>query len=125
MKILFSLFTVVLFVFTGLAQEKSDLKLSYLKSGSITTTFNKEVIEYKFKSLEDLSIQLEEIIKEIDFNNSENKKEFCKIMIELKLEIAIGVTTLLMSETIITNCEDESAIIAIEKFKAMLTAAIG
>lgn len=121
---LLSLGTIVLFVFIGNAQEKNDLNQKHeFKCGSIITSHNNEVIEYKFKSLDNLSEEIEEIIKEFDFNNSENIKDVCEIMIELKLEIVIGVTTVLISETIKTNCGTEAKKLTVGKLKAMIIVA--
>ena len=123
---LYSLVALILVVFIGKAQEKTDLEEKhYFKNASIKTSFNKEVIEYKFTSLDDLREQIEQIVKELTFNDAENKKDGCEVFIELKLEIGIGATKVLLSETITTNCESNTAIMAVEKFKAMITAAIG
>lgn len=123
-KGLFTLFGVVLFVFTAHAQEKEDATQEFeFKCGSIITSYNNEVIEYKFKSLDSLNEQIEEIIKEFDFNNSKKDKDVCEIVIELKLEIEKGVTTILLSETIKTNCVAEATETAIKKLKAMVIAA--
>lgn len=122
-KGLFSVFGVVLFVFTVNAQEKIDSIQEFeFKCGSIITSYNKEVIEYKFKSLDDLNEQIEAIIKEFDFNSGKNK-DVCEIVIELKLEIEKGVSTILLSETIKTTCGTETIEVAIKKLKAMVIAA--
>lgn len=120
----FSLFGIVLFVFIGNAQEKSDSTQQFdFKCGSIITSHNKEVIEYKFKSLDDLDKEIEAIIKEFDFDNSEKNKDVCEIVIELNLEIELGVTTILLSETIKTKCKPETTAMVIKRLKAMIIAA--
>ena len=119
-KVLFGFIALILFVLTGNAQEQNDFKC-----GSLITSFNKEVIKYNFKSIDDLKEQIEVIIKEFDFTTTENKKEICKITIELKLELTIGVTTLILSEIITTNCAEETKTLVTKRLKAMLLAAIG
>ncbi|MCF6131301.1 hypothetical protein [Flavobacterium wongokense] len=118
-KGIFNSIAIILFVFIGHSQEKCEFK-----SGSIVTRFNNEVIEYKFKSLEDLDKEIEEIVKEFDFSGLENKKDNCKIAIELKLEIGIGVNTVLLSQIMTVNCESESATIIAKKLKQVLLAAV-
>jgi hypothetical protein len=112
-----SLIATVLFGCIGKAQEKTEFK-----SGSIVTSFNKEVIEYKFKSIDDLDQEIERIGKELKFDSSENKKESCELIMEIKLEVTLGDSMVLLSEKIITNCLDESRIIVIKKLKAMIIA---
>jgi hypothetical protein len=63
------------------------------------------------------------IINEIDFNNYDVKKESCEVLIELKLEIAFGVTKIVLSEIIKTNCTEATTSEAARKLKAMLLAA--
>ncbi len=114
---------MVTFLFEAKAQEKhtKDQQCDY-KSGSLVVSLNKERIEYKFASLEDLYEQVEEIGKEIDFTNFNNKKEVCEVIVELQLEIAIGATRIRLSEIIQTNCKDEATALAVRKLKAMLQA---
>lgn len=108
---------IVLFGCIGSAQEKTAFK-----SGSIVTSFNKEVIEYKFKSIDDLDQEIERIGNELKFDSSENKKESCEVIMEIKLEVTLGDSMVLLSEKIITNCVVESITILIKKLKAMLIA---
>jgi hypothetical protein len=114
---------MVTFLLEAKAQEKytKDQQCDY-KSGSLVVSLNKERIEYKFASLEDLYEQVEEIGKEIDFTNFNNKKEVCEVIVELQLEIAIGATRIRLSEIIQTNCKDEATALAVRKLKAMLQA---
>ena len=114
---------MITFLFEAKSQEKQtkDQQCDF-KSGSIVVTFNKERIEYKFASLEDLNEHVDEINKEIDFTNFNNKKEVCEVILELQLEIAIGATRIQLSEIIQTNCKDEAIALAVRKLKAMLQA---
>lgn len=123
-KGLFSLFGVVVFVFMVNAQGQNDTTQQYdFKCGSIVTSHNNEVIEYKFKSLDDLNEQIEVIIKEFNFNNSEKNKDVCELVVELKLEMELGVNTILLTEAIKTNCGKEITEMAIKRLKAMVIAA--
>ena len=121
--VLLGLIIMLTFWFDAKPQEKQtkDQQCDF-KSGSIVVTFNKERIEYKFASLEDLNEHVDEISKEIDFTNFNNKKEVCEVILELQLEIAIGATRIQLSEIIQTNCKDEAIALAIRKLKAMLQA---
>lgn len=122
---IFSFISLLLFVFISNAQENSDLnRKPDFVCGSFITSYNNEVTEYKFKSIDALNDGLEEIIKDFDFNNSENKKDVCEIVLELKIEIAVGVSTILKSEVIKTNCNPEAANEAVKRFKAMISAVI-
>lgn len=120
---LFGLLAIVSFVFNGIAQEKSDIKQKAdFKSASLITTYEKEVTEYKFLSLEELNEGADQIIQEFDFSNSEkNKQNTCEITIEIKVEVAIGGTRGLVSGLIITNCSDATT--TTKRLKAMLLAA--
>jgi hypothetical protein len=118
---LFGLLAIVLFVQIGNAQEENDLdEKCDFKCGSIITTFNKETIEYKFRLQDDLSQEVEEIINEFDLSSSENIKDVCEIMIELKIEIGIGVTTILISEKIKASCENEARAMIAKKLKTLI-----
>lgn len=122
----FSIFALVLFVFIGSAQEKLNLKDEYyFKDASIRTSFKEENIEYKFKSLDDLNKQVPEIIKALDFEKFKNEKETCEITIELKIEIVLGVTTVFITEKVISNCEEKPSVAVIEMLKRIITATIG
>jgi hypothetical protein len=114
---IFNLFAIVLFGYIGKAQEKTEFK-----SGSIVTSFNNEVIEYKFKSIDDLNQEIESVSKDLNIDNSEKKRESCELIMELKLEVAFGNSTVLLSEKIITNGLEESIAIVVKKIKAMLIA---
>ena len=47
---------IVAFVFNAMAQEKNDInQKAEFKSASLITTYEKEVTEYKFLSLEELN----------------------------------------------------------------------
>ncbi len=122
-KLLFGLLAIVSFVFNGIAQEKSDInQKADFKSASLITTYEKEVTEYKFLSLEELNQEADHIIQEFDFSNSENNKQnTCEITIEIKVEVAIGATRGLVSGLIITNCSDATT--ETKRLKAMLLAA--
>jgi hypothetical protein len=122
-KPLFGLIAIVSFVFNGIAQEKSNInQKADFKSASLITTYEKEVTEYKFLSLDELNQEAEQIIYEFDFSNSENTKQnTCEIKIEIKVEVAIGGTKGLVSGLIITNCSD--AAVATKRLKAMILAA--
>jgi lysozyme family protein len=122
-KPLFGLLAIVSFVFNGIAQEKKDInQKADFKSASLITTYEKEITEYKFLSLKELTEETDQIIQEFDFSNSENNKQnTCEIKIEIKVEVAIGDTRGLVSGLIITNCI--GATTAAKKLKAMLLAA--
>ncbi|WP_396155956.1 hypothetical protein [Flavobacterium sp.] len=123
-NVLLGLMVMVTFLFEAKAQEKQTIDQQCdFKSGSIVVSFNKERIEYKFTSLDDLNEQVDEISKEIDFADFTNKKEVCEIIVELKLEIAIGATRIRLSEIIKTNCTEATTSEAARKLKAMLVAA--
>lgn len=119
--VLLGFIVMLTFWFDANSQEKQtkDQECDF-KSGSIVVTYNKERIEYKFASLEDLNEHVDEINKEIDFTNFNNKKEVCEVILELQLEIAIGATRIQLSEIIQTNCKDEAIALALRKLKAML-----
>jgi hypothetical protein len=121
--VLLGFIVMLTFWFDANSQEKQtkDQECDF-KSGSIVVTYNKERIEYKFASLEDLNEHVDEINKEIDFTNFNNKKEVCEVILELQLEIAIGATRIQLSEIIQTNCKDEAIALALRKLKAMLQA---
>lgn len=122
-KPLFGLLAIVSFVFNGVAQEKSDINQKVdFKSASLITTYEKEVTEYKFLSLEELNQEVDQIIQEFNFSNSENNKQnTCEITIEIKVEVAFGATRGLVSGLIITGCSDPTT--ATKRLKAMLLAA--
>lgn len=122
-NLLLGLIIIFSFVFNGIAQEKSDVKLKAdFKSASLTTTYEKEVTEYKFLSLMELNEEAEQIIQEFNFDNFENsKKNTCALTIEIKIEVAIGVSRGFVSGIIITNCSEAAA--AIKQLKEMLLAA--
>lgn len=122
-NLLFGLIAIVSFVFNGIAQEKSDInQQADFKSASLITTYEKEITEYKFLSLEELNQEVDQIIKEFDFSNSENNKQNnCEITIEIKVEVVIGAARGLVSGLIITNCS--AATTETKKLKEMLLAA--
>lgn len=120
-NIFFSLLALLLFVFIGRAQGEE----SYFRSGSIVTSFDKEITEYKFQSLDDLNEELEEIINELGSDKRRKVKENCEILIELRLEFGIGATKVSILEKIINNCEDSASTASIEFFKRIINAAIG
>lgn len=123
-KSLLVLMIMVAFLFEAKAQEKLPKDQQYdFKQCSIVISFNKEKTEYNFKSLDDVNEQIEVIINEIDFNEIDLKKENCEVLIELKLEIAFGVTKIALSEIIRTNCTEATTSEAARKLKAMLLAA--
>jgi len=102
------------------AQEKQDFDF---KSASIITSYNKEVVEYKFKSFDDLDLGLNGIIDELDFDGKEKeRKTNCEMTITIRLELLFGVTTGLTSESITTSCTDENAGLAARKLKKILVA---
>jgi hypothetical protein len=120
MKSLFLSFSITLFFLNGNAQEKQDFDF---KCASIITSYNKEVTEYKFKSFEDLDLGLDGIIKELDFNGKEKgKKEECQITIAIRVEMMLGFATVVVSESITTNCNDKTVGMAANKLKIILTA---
>lgn len=120
-KILFGLIGIVLLSLNGNAQENNSNQVNEFISGSVKTTFNQESIEYKFKSLYELNESIDEIAKEIDFNGFE-KGKMCEIRIEIKMELTSGVTTILISETINTSCDNESVKAATNRLKSMALA---
>lgn len=124
-NVLLNSIVIVLFVIVGNAQEKEIQQEFDFKSGSITTFFNKEVIEYQFKSLDDLGEGIMEIIKGVDIYNSENKKESCEVIFELKLEIVKEKATILISEKITANCEEIHNEAIVKRLKTLLLAATG
>lgn len=119
----FGLIAIVLVVFNGIAQEKSDTnQKADFKSASLITSYEKEITKYKFLSLVELNEEVDQIIQEFDFNNSNNTKQNpCEVTIEIKLEVTIGTKRGFMSGSIITNCADAAA--ATTLLKAMLLAA--
>ena len=120
---LLGLIAIVLFSFNTKAQGKSDFnQKSEFIHGSVITSFNKEIIEYKFKSLDELNEGLDEIVEEFDFNGFE-KETSCEMKIEIKLELTSGVTKILISEIIRTSCGNESRSAATKRLKTMLLAA--
>ncbi len=123
---LFGLIVIVLFSFNGIAQgsDKFNQKAEFIR-GSLTTSFNKETIEYKFQSIEELNEALEEIIQEFNFNSVENDKTVCELSITLKLEMAVGVETIQLSEVIKTSCANETASQAVKRLKTVLLVACG
>lgn len=125
-NLVFGLGAIILFIFNVNAQEKQDLdQIGEFKWGSIIISFNEEIVEYKFKSINQLSEEIEEVIKEIDFNSLQSVKETCGVKMEVKVEIYIGVTKIVISEIISTNCTNEALIGVSKRLKAVLLAAIG
>jgi hypothetical protein len=119
-RVLFVLIALILFAFIGSAQGKNDFdNKPVFKSGSIITSFNKEVIEYKFKFFDDLNEEIKEIIGDFDFSISEKRKEVCEIAIEIKIEIDMGDSIMLLSEKIISNCTEEILAIVIKRLKVL------
>src|SRR4051812_28478784 len=97
---------VILFISNTNAQGISDSgQKSDFKCGSIIISLNNEITEYQFKSQDDLSREVESIIKDLDFN-SESVKKKCEVKIEIRIEISVESTTIILTETIMTNCED-------------------
>lgn len=120
MKGLFFSVIIILFVFNLNAQKREDVDY---KSASVLTSYNKEVVEYKFKSLDDLSLGIDEIIEEFDFKGKKiEKKEGCEITLMIKVEMSLGVASVVLSESITTLCTDENIGIAIKKLKRILIA---
>lgn len=119
----FGLIAIVLVVFNGVAQEKKDInQKAVFENASLITSFNKEITEYKFLTLIELNEEVEQIINEFDFNNSENTKQnACEITIQIKIEVTIGVAKGLFSGSIISSCAD--AVASTKRLKAMLLAA--
>ncbi|MDI1316740.1 hypothetical protein [Flavobacterium sp.] len=102
------------------AQEREEV---YFGSASILTSYNKEVVEYKFKSLADLNLGLDEIIEEFDFKGKKiEKKEGCDITLMIRVEMSLGVASVVLSESITTLCTDENLGIVTKKLKRILTA---
>ena len=120
MKGLFFRVIIILFAFNLNAQEREHADF---KSASIVTSYNKEVVEYKFKSLDDLSLGIDEIIEEFDFKSKEKEKnEGCDITVMIKVEMSLGVAPVVLSESITTICTDEKVGVAIRKLKRILIA---
>lgn len=122
MKGLFFSVIIILFAFNLNAQKKEDIDF---KSASILTSYNKEVVEYKFRSLDDLSLGIDEIIEVFDFKSKEKekeKKEGCDITVMIKVELSLGVASVILSESITTLCTDENIGIATKKLKRILIA---
>lgn len=118
MRNLFFSLIITVMAFKINAQEKQDFDF---KCASIITSHNMEVVEYKFKSFEDLDLGLDEIIEELDFSGKE-RKESCKMTITIRLEMLFGIATGLISESITTSCNDENAGLAAKKLKKILVA---
>lgn len=118
-KTLLGLIAIVLFSLNGNAQQNgSDQRFEFIY-GSVITTFNKEIIEYRFKSLEELNGSLDEITKDFDFDK---KEKACEIKIEVKIELTSGKTKILISEVINTSCDNESLSAATNRLKSMTLA---
>ena len=121
--VLFGLVIIAL-VFIGHAQEQKDFDQKCdFKSGSIVTKFDNETIEYKFQSLEDLNEEIDNIVKEFDFQSEKTAKD-CKVSIELKLEIGEGIETVSLSQKIVINCFKQDTTVITKKLKAVLLAAV-
>lgn len=120
---IFGLIAVLLIVFNGIAQEKTNTnQKAVFESASLITSFQKEVIEYKFLSLVELNEESEKILEEFNFSNSDNTKQnACEITIQIKIEVTIGVAKGLISGSIISSCTNAGA--ATIRLKAMLLAA--
>ncbi|UPT72165.1 MAG: hypothetical protein M0D53_07915 [Flavobacterium sp. JAD_PAG50586_2] len=118
---LFGFISIVLFSLSSEAQENEfDRKFEFI-SGSVITTFNKEIIEYKFKSLEELNESLDEITKEFDFDSSE-KGKMCEMKMEIKVELVSGTTKILVSEIVNTSCDNELLSAAANRLKSIALA---
>ena len=119
----FAIIAFVTFAFNGSAQveKKVSLKTDF-KSASLITTYENEVTEYKFLSLAELNEEVDQIMQELIFGDSQNtNKRPCEITVEIQIEITIGVIKGLLCGIIITNCGNTSE--ATMKLKAMLLAA--
>lgn len=119
--LLLGFIVIGLFSLNGEAQENSFNKKAEFIYGSITTTFNQEVIEYKFKSLEELDQGVEEVIKDFDFDNPEKGKA-CEMKIEIKVTLTSGKAKILISEIIDTSCDNESLAVAANRLTSMALA---
>ena len=122
-NVLFGIIAFVTFAFNGIAQDKKEISLKTdFKSASLITTYENEVTEYKFLSLAELNEEVDQIMQELIFTDSQNtNKRPCEITIEIQIEITIGATRGLLCGLIITNCDDATD--ATKKLKAMLLAA--
>jgi hypothetical protein len=89
--------------------------------GSVLTTFNQEIIEYKFKSLEELNEGIEEITGEFDFEDSKKEKH-CEIKIEIRIELISGIKIFLVSEIVNTSCDKELLSAAANRLKSIALA---
>lgn len=110
--------SIIIFIFNLNAQERKNFTF---KSASLITSYNKEVVEYKFKSLNDLKISLEEIINELNFNGNEKvKKESCSVTLMIRVEIALGTAEEVLLESITTGCTDDDVKVATKKLQNFL-----
>lgn len=119
-NLIFGIAAIIFLQFKGIAQEKNDNnQKTEFKSASLITTYESEIIEYKFLSLVELNEEVEQIIQELDFSNSQNKKQrTLEVTIEIKVEITIGSIKGLMSGLIITSYAE--AVNDTKRLKAML-----
>src|SRR6476620_1405492 len=122
-RIRFQLAAIILVVFNGMAQEVKgmDNSPSGFKCGAITTHFENEIIEYNFRSLEDLAEGINEIIQEFNFKRDRNKD--CLIKIEIRIELNQGGAGLEILESVTTSCCDEALVATGEKLRKILAVA--
>ncbi|MGC4040755.1 MAG: hypothetical protein QM710_08245 [Flavobacterium sp.] len=119
------LFAIMIFCFQfmGLAQEKKGLnaKDAFI-SGSIITSLNEETIQYKFKSLDDLNTEMDEIINEFGLENESKKKNDDQIVFKVEVELLSGLEKTNISKSITASRKNESLVMVIQRFRTMLLA---
>lgn len=120
-NVLLGLIAIVLISLKSNAQEKEFNQKFEFIDGSVITTFNQEIIEYKFKSLEEINEGLDEIINEFDFESPKKGKP-CEIKIEIKIRLNSGTAQILVSEIANTSCDNESLSSATNRLKSILSA---
>ena len=111
-KFLFGLIATVFLTFNGIAQENNDFtQKSEFKSAVLTTKINKEVVDYKFNSLEEFNKGTDEIIQNFDFTSPETSKlaDKCEVSITVTVEVSVGLATVSMSGTVTTTCAGAAA----------------
>lgn len=121
-SLLFGLVAIVFFQFKGIAQERNDHnQKAEFESATLITTYESEIVEYKFLSLVELNEEVEQIIQGLDENCQNKMQRTCEVRIEIKVEVTIGSIKGLMSGLVITTYAE--AIDATKRLKAMLVVA--
>lgn len=120
-RALYTLIGVFCFQSISFAQNDKEVKDDFI-SGSIITSFNQEIIEYKFKSLDDMNLGIDEIVNEFELASAEKKKnKEDNVLFEVKVELLANFEKTVISKSITTGRTNEALVMVIKRFKTLLS----